>query len=143
MTGSGFNNLIFWIISPIHYYTFKIAVSITQTIKTLSRSTHHLLNCLQRRLPDESSRSQRQSQSQSHDLLYDWRFTANQFVLEPSPLKLKARICFSQMNTCGHSPYITSSLTRGRVSHLQLLLVLARTFSDPNPVGLVTIFYCP
>jgi hypothetical protein len=29
------------------------------------------------------------------------------------------------MNTCGHSPYVTSSLTRGWVSCLQLLLVLA------------------
>jgi hypothetical protein len=32
--------------------------------------------------------------------------------LAPNPLRLTARI-FSQMNTCGHSPYITSSLTRG------------------------------
>jgi hypothetical protein len=38
-----------------------------------------------------------------------------------------ARI-FSQMNTCGHSPYITSFLTRGWVCHLQLLLVLASAF---------------
>jgi hypothetical protein len=56
--------------------------------------------------------------------LYDWRFTANQFVLVPSPLRLTARI-FSQLNTCGHSPYITSSLTKGLVCHLQLLLALA------------------
>jgi hypothetical protein len=28
-----------------------------------------------------------QSESES-DLLYDWRFTANQFVLAPSPLRL-------------------------------------------------------
>jgi hypothetical protein len=35
---------------------------------------------------------------------------------------------FSQMNTCGHSPYITSSLTRGWVCHLQLLLALASAF---------------
>jgi hypothetical protein len=31
-------------------------------------------------------------------------------------------------NTCGHSPYITSSLTRGWVCHLQLLLALASAF---------------
>jgi hypothetical protein len=30
-----------------------------------------------------------------------------------------------QLNTCGYSTYVTSSLTRGWVSHLQLLLVLA------------------
>jgi hypothetical protein len=28
------------------------------------------------------------------ELLYDWRFTANQFVLAPSPLRLTARIIF-------------------------------------------------
>jgi hypothetical protein len=30
-----------------------------------------------------------------------------------------------QLNTCGYSPYVTSSLMRGWVCHLQLLLVLA------------------
>jgi hypothetical protein len=63
------------------------------------------------------------------ELLYDWRFTANRYVLAPSPLTLTARIFFfSQLNTCGHIPYITSSLTRGWAFHLQLLLVLARAF---------------
>jgi hypothetical protein len=33
------------------------------------------------------------SESES-ELLYDWRFTANQFVLTPSPLRLTARIVF-------------------------------------------------
>jgi hypothetical protein len=32
---------------------------------------------------------------------------------------------FLQLNTCGYSPYIPTSLTRGRVCRLQLLLVLA------------------
>jgi hypothetical protein len=57
-------------------------------------------------------------------LLYDWRFTANQFVLVPSPLRLTARFFF-QLNTCAHSPYATSSLRRGWVCRLQLPLVLA------------------
>jgi hypothetical protein len=35
---------------------------------------------------------------------------------------------FSQLNTCGHSPYITSSMTWGWVCNLQLLLALARRF---------------
>jgi hypothetical protein len=61
-------------------------------------------------------------------VLYDWQFTAKQFVLAPSPLRLTARIFFSQLNTCGHSPYITSSLTRGWVCHLQFLLALASAF---------------
>jgi hypothetical protein len=32
---------------------------------------------------------------------------------------------FFQLNTCGHSPHVTSSLTRGWVCHLQPLLALA------------------
>jgi hypothetical protein len=31
------------------------------------------------------------------ELLYDWRFTANQFVLAPSPLRLTARIVSSSI----------------------------------------------
>jgi hypothetical protein len=59
------------------------------------------------------------------ELLYDWRFTANQFVLAPSPLRLTISNFILQLNTCGYSPYVTSSLTRGWVCCLQLLLVLA------------------
>jgi hypothetical protein len=59
------------------------------------------------------------------ELLYDLRYTANQFVLAPSPLTLRARILFSQLNTCGHSPYIISPLTGGWFCNLQLLLALA------------------
>jgi hypothetical protein len=58
------------------------------------------------------------------ELLYDYRFTTNQLVLAPSPLRLTTSISF-QLNPCGHSPYVTSSLMRGRVCRLQLLLVLA------------------
>jgi hypothetical protein len=59
------------------------------------------------------------------ELLYDWRFTANQFNLETSPLRLTTSNFTFQLNTCGSSPYVTSSLTRGWVCLLQLLLVLA------------------
>jgi hypothetical protein len=58
--------------------------------------------------------------------LYDWLFTANQFVLAPSLLSNRAR--FFELNTCGHSPYVTSSLTGGLVCRLQLLMNLASTF---------------
>jgi hypothetical protein len=57
-------------------------------------------------------------------LLYDCRFTANQFFLVTSLLRLTTNIFF-QLNTCGHSPYVTSSLTRGWVCRLQLLLAFA------------------
>jgi hypothetical protein len=45
--------------------------------------------------------------------LYDWRFTANQFVLAPSPLGYTIRDFLWQLNPCGPSPYVTFSLTRG------------------------------
>jgi hypothetical protein len=57
--------------------------------------------------------------------LYDWRFTANQFLLAKSPLRLKASNFIFQLNTCGYSPCVTSSLRRGWICRLQLLLFLA------------------
>jgi hypothetical protein len=58
------------------------------------------------------------------ELLYDWWFSSNQFVLAPSPLRHTTIILF-RLNTCGYSPYAISSLTRVWVCRLQLLLVLA------------------
>jgi hypothetical protein len=59
---------------------------------------------------------------QSHSLRKS-EFTANQFFLATSPLR--PTTIFFQLNTGGYSPYVTSSLMRGWVSRLQLLLVLA------------------
>jgi hypothetical protein len=64
-----------------------------------------------------------ESESES-ELLYDWRFIANHFVLATSPLRLTTSNFIFQQNTCGCSPYVTSSLTRGSICRLQLLLVL-------------------
>jgi hypothetical protein len=51
-------------------------------------------------------------------LLYDWRFTA---------LETHGHyFFFLQLNTCGYSPYVTSSVMRW-IYRLQLLLVLAST----------------
>jgi hypothetical protein len=47
----------------------------------------------------------------------------NQFVLAISPLRLTTS--FFQLNICGYNPYVTSSLTRGWVCRLQLLLAIA------------------
>jgi hypothetical protein len=52
-----------------------------------------------------------------------WWFTAKQFVLPSSLLRPTTSDIF-QLNPCGHSPYVTSSLTRW-VCRLQLLLGLA------------------
>jgi hypothetical protein len=65
------------------------------------------------------------SQKSESELRYDWRFTANQFVLVTSPLWLATSNFIFQLNTYGYNPYETSSLARGWVCHLQLLLVLA------------------
>jgi hypothetical protein len=64
-------------------------------------------------------------QNSKSELHYDWRLAAIQFVLAPSPLRLTTSNFFFQLNTCGHSRYVTSSLTRGWVCPLQLLLILA------------------
>jgi hypothetical protein len=50
---------------------------------------------------------------------------SNQFFSAPSLLTLTTSNFF-QLNPCGISPYVTSSLIRGWVCRLQLLLVLAR-----------------
>jgi hypothetical protein len=102
-----------------------------------------------------------ESESES-ELLYDWRFTANHFDLAPCPLRLTTSNFIFQMNTCGHSLHVTSSLTRGWVCSLQLLLVLASSvilrsesrgthdhvllfqFRDsPNLQGQVPVFISP
>jgi hypothetical protein len=59
--------------------------------------------------------------------LYDWQFTANQFVLVTSPFRLATSNFIFLLNTRGYSPYVTSSLIRGWVCRLQLLLLLAST----------------
>jgi hypothetical protein len=46
------------------------------------------------------------------------------FVLAISPLRLATSNFILQLNTCGYSPYVTSSLTRGWICRLQLLLVI-------------------
>jgi hypothetical protein len=45
-------------------------------------------------------------------LLLNWRFTANQFILGTSPLRLTISNYIFQMNTCSYNPYVTPSLTR-------------------------------
>jgi hypothetical protein len=59
------------------------------------------------------------------ELRYDWRFTASQFILATSPLRLATTNFIFQLNPCGYSPYVTSFFMRGWVCRLQLLLVLA------------------
>jgi hypothetical protein len=59
------------------------------------------------------------------ELLYESRFTANQFVLATSLLRPMTRMFIFQLNTCGNSSYVTWSLRRKRVCCLQLVLDVA------------------
>jgi hypothetical protein len=103
----------------IPYWTTSV-LSSTVTNDERRITVHWILE-----LPYESNDWLVQSES---ELLYDWRSTANQFVLAPSPLRLTVRFFFSQLNTCSHIPYIISSLTRGWICYLQLLLALTGAF---------------
>jgi hypothetical protein len=62
---------------------------------------------------------------QSSELFYDWRFTANHFVLATSPLRTTTTIFVFKLNICSYSSYVTSSLTRGWVCRLKLLMAFA------------------
>jgi hypothetical protein len=91
------------------------------------------------------------------EALYDWQFTANQFILATSPLRLTTSNFIFQLDTCGYSFYVTSSLTRGWICRLQLLLVLASAIilrsesrgthvhirDFPNLEGQVPVFISP
>jgi hypothetical protein len=62
--------------------------------------------------------------------------------LGAKPLETHGRNFF-QLNTCSHSPYVTSSLTRGWVCRLQLLLAFASAFIlRYESRRLMTIFCC-
>jgi hypothetical protein len=61
-------------------------------------------------------------------LFYDWRFTANQFVLASSPLRPTTRLFFFQLNSCGNSPHVTSSLTRRWVCLLRICLAFRQVY---------------
>jgi hypothetical protein len=65
------------------------------------------------RLVTRNSTDSNESESESEsELLYDWRFTANQFISVSSPLRPTTRDSSFQLNRCGNTPYVTSSLTR-------------------------------
>jgi hypothetical protein len=60
-------------------------------------------------------------------IFYDWRFTAIQFVLAPSPWGSRSEIFF-QLNPCGHSPNVTSSLIRGWGCLLWICLAFCQVY---------------
>jgi hypothetical protein len=65
------------------------------------------------------------SSESDSELLYDWRLTANQFVLARRSLRLTTSIFIFKLNATSYSPCVTSTLTRRWVWRLQLLLLFA------------------
>jgi hypothetical protein len=68
-------------------------------------------------------------------LLYDWLFTANQNVLSSSPLRPTTRNFFPQLNPCGISPYVTSSLMRRWVCLLWICLAFRQVLNRSSLPG--------
>jgi hypothetical protein len=71
------------------------------------------------------------------ELLYVWRVTARQFVLETNPLRLTTSDFFFQLNTSGYSLYVTW-VCRCNCCWSSP----AQSFTGPSPVGLKTTLYC-
>jgi hypothetical protein len=72
--------------------------------------------------------STRVDYSSKSKLLYDWRFTANQFVFSSTPLRLTTRIFSPQLSPLDISPYVTSSLTRRWVCLLWICLAFRQVY---------------
>jgi hypothetical protein len=57
------------------------------------------------------------------ELLYDWWFTASQFILAISPVRLTTSNFIFQLSTCSYSPYVTSSCrSKSHGTHDHILL---------------------
>jgi hypothetical protein len=67
-------------------------------------------------------------QESESELRYERRFTDNQFVLVTSPLRLTTSNFIFQLNTCGYSPYVTSSLTKIWVCFLWICLAFRQAY---------------
>jgi hypothetical protein len=60
--------------------------------------------------------------------LYDWRFADIHFVFGSSPLRHTTTDAFFQLNPCGNSPYVTSSLTRRWVCLLWICVAFRQVY---------------
>jgi hypothetical protein len=142
-----------FLLSCVLYILMSIVCNRLNACPNFLRLLQSSLSCI---LPCKRSLSRPDS-----ELLYDWRLTANQFVLVPSPLETHDQYFFSTEHFF-RSPYIISPLTRRWVCRLQLLLVPANAvflgsessgthdhilqsqFPDfPNLHGQVSIFISP
>jgi hypothetical protein len=75
-------------------------------------------------------------------LLYDWRFTAYQFVLRQAPPDSQPASFFFQLSICGYSTHVTTLREEaGSVVYKCCWPSLAKSFSGPGPFGLMTIYF--
>jgi hypothetical protein len=132
--GVWIGNWIYWTLTDCDYITITSAITNSHTLQFTTARTKSSQSAVSSpvvawwrieqypllpfppyyRLATALQLTHSKSKSKSK-LLYDWRFTANQFALAPSPLRITTRIFFLQLNPCGRNPYVTPSLTRGWV----------------------------
>jgi hypothetical protein len=101
-------------------YKFSIGNKQKCFFQNHHQSRHNCNDTIESRRKAESNLS-----ASEPELLYDRTFTGNQFVLASNPLTLTTINFSFSTKPFGHSPYVTSSVTRWWVCRLQLLLVLA------------------
>jgi hypothetical protein len=130
--GPGFDDWVY-----LHFLTITINYYSSQSILPAKAST--LLLVLQHHLhPYDWLTPASESES-----LYDWRYTANQVLLAPSPLRLTARISFLNW-----TPAVIVLIKHPLWQEDESVIYSwcwpspAHSFSGPSPVGLATIFYC-
>jgi hypothetical protein len=75
------------------------------------------------------------------ELLYDWQFTTNQFILATSPLKPTTGIFIFQLNTCVWSLCNIFTREDGSVVYNYCWSLPAQSFTGPSPAELMTTFY--
>jgi hypothetical protein len=106
---------------PIPCWTTRVFSSTVTNDE--QRNPAHTLNCL------EGSLFQKWMNDESESRITLWLVVYSQSVrLGAKPLETHGQNFFFQSNTYDHSPYVTSSLMRRWVCHLQLLLALASAF---------------
>jgi hypothetical protein len=108
-----------FVVTDFNTGTIRVSLQLSHIHSPLYSRTFNWLSS------ESESESESESDSESlSELLYDWRVTANEFVWATRPSRFTTSIFFWP-NRCRHSHYVTSSLMRGWICCLQLLLVLA------------------
>jgi hypothetical protein len=102
------------------YFHQSLSANGFQCYRSLNIHVHSFTSCCSRgELIDFQLPNYQPTHRTKSELLYDWRFTANHFILAPKLLRLTSRDFF-QLNPWGHSPYVKYSLMRGWVCLIRM-----------------------